>query len=135
VPLTFGAEARNVNHDDTRGADPLDSPALAQHLSEELRALLRRADEGDETARTQALPAAAAIVDAFAAVGLIEFAYLAPSEDEEEEDGPIAWLEASEAIYDKERDAVVLAGSEVLEVYEGPITLEDPPEHEDDEAE
>ncbi|MGD1067112.1 MAG: hypothetical protein ABR975_09885 [Vulcanimicrobiaceae bacterium] len=123
-----------MNHDDTRGAaDPLDSPELAEHLSDGLRALLRQADEGDEDARAKALPAAAAIVDAFAAVGLIEFAYLAPS-DEEEDDGPIAWFEASEAIYDKERDTVVIAGSEILEVYEGPITLDDPPDHEDDEA-
>jgi len=121
-----------VNHDDTRGAvDPLDTPELAKHLSEELRGLLRRADEGDEAARSAALPLVAPIVDAFAAVGLIEFAYLAPTEDDDE-DGPIAWLEASEAIFDKERDAVVIAGSEILEVYEGPITLEDPPEHEDD---
>ncbi len=43
---------------------------------------------------------------------------------------PIAWIEASEAIVDKERDAVVIAGSEILEVFDGPITLEDPPEHE-----
>lgn len=122
-----------MNHDDTRGtADPLDSPELAQNLSDGLRALLRQADEGDEDARAKALPAAAAIVDAFAAVGLIEFAYLVPSDDDED-DGPIAWFEASEAIYDKERDTVVIAGSEVLEVYEGPITLEDPPDHEDDE--
>ena len=121
-----------VNHDDTRGqADPLESPALAEHLSEGLRALLRRADDGDDAARREALPAVAAITDAFAAVGLLEFAYLAPTDDENE-DGPIAWLEASEAIHDLEREAVVIAGSEVLEVYEGPITLEDPPEHEDD---
>jgi translation elongation factor EF-Tu-like GTPase len=86
-----------VNHDDTQTqADPLDHPELAKHVSEELRALLRRVDDGDE-------------------------------------DGPIAWLEASEAIVDKERDAVVLAGSEVLEVFDGPITLEDPPEHEGDD--
>ena len=75
---------------------------------------------------------AAAIVDALSAVGLLEFAYLAPGEDGEE-DGPIAWFEATEAIADKERDAVVVAGSEVLEVFDGPITLEDPPEHEGEE--
>lgn len=121
-----------VNHDDTHQADPLENAELTQHLSESLRGLLRRIDDGDEAARTSALPAAAAIVDAFAAVGLLEFAYLAPGEDDEE-DGPIAWMEASEAIYDKERDAVVIAGSEILEVSEGPITLEDPPEHENEE--
>ncbi|HEY4441526.1 MAG TPA: hypothetical protein VGN14_13800 [Candidatus Elarobacter sp.] len=120
-----------MNHDDTQ-TDPLQNPELSNHLSESLRALLRRIDDGDEAARTAALPSAAAIVDAFAAVGLLEFAYLAPGEDEEE-DGPIAWMEASEAIYDKERDAVVIAGSEVLEVFDGPITLEDPPEHEHEE--
>ena len=48
------------------------------------------------------------------------------------EDGPIAWLEVGEAIADNERDAVVLAGSEILEVFDGPITLEDPPEHEEE---
>jgi hypothetical protein len=121
----------DVNHDDTQ-ADPLESAELTLHLSEALRTLLRRIDDGDEAARTTALPSAAAIVDAFAAVGLLEFAYLAPGEDEEE-DGPIAWMEASEAIYDKERDAVVIAGSEILEVFDGPITLEDPPEHENEE--
>jgi hypothetical protein len=118
-----------VNHDDTHQADPLDHPELAANLSEALLALLRRIDDGDEAARPQALPAAAAIVDAFAAVGLLEFAYLAPNEDDEE-DGPIAWMEASEAIFDEQRDAVVIAGSEVLEVYEGPIVLNDPPDHE-----
>ncbi|WP_317996125.1 DEAD/DEAH box helicase family protein [Vulcanimicrobium alpinum] len=123
----------DVNGDDTKHSDPLDNPDLVSHLSESLRGLLRKTDDGDEAARSAALPAAAAIVDAFAAVGLLEFAYLSPTEDDDE-DGPIAWLEASEAIYDKERDAVVIAGSEVLEVYDGPITLEDPPEHETDES-
>lgn len=119
-----------MNHDDTQTqADPLDHPAVAQHLSEDLRAILKRVDDGDESARAEALPPVAALVDVFAAVGLLEFAYLAPGEDEEE-DGPIAWFEASEAIVDKERDSVVVAGSEVLEVFDGPITLEDPPEHE-----
>ena len=118
-----------MNHDDTQQADPLENAELTNHLSEALRGLLRRVDDGDDAARVAALPSAAAIVDAFAAVGLLEFAYLAPGEDEEE-DGPIAWMEASEAIYDKEREAVVIAGSEILEVFEGPITLEDPPEHE-----
>ena len=121
-----------MNGDDTKHSDPLDNPDLVSHLSESLRGLLRKTDDGDEAARNAALPAAAAIVDAFAAVGLLEFAYLSPTEDDDE-DGPIAWLEATEAIYDKERDAVVIAGSEVLEVYDGPITLEDPPEHEHDE--
>jgi hypothetical protein len=103
-----------VNHDDTQAqADALDHPDVAK------------------SARADALGPAAAIVDAFAATGLLEFAYLAPGEDDEE-DGPIAWIEATEAIVDKERDAVVIAGSEVLEVFDGPLTLEDPPEHETD---
>lgn len=122
-----------MNHDDTQTqADPLDHPDIAKHLSAELRAILKRVDDGDETARPEALAPVAALVDAFSAVGLLEFAYLAPGQDEEE-DGPIAWFEASEAIVDKERDSVVVAGSEVLEVFDGPITLEDPPEHEDEE--
>jgi hypothetical protein len=122
-----------VNHDDTQTqADPLDHADVTKHLSADLLAILRRVDEGEESARGEALGPAAAIVDALAAVGLLEFAYLAPGE-EDEEDGPIAWFEASEAIVDKERDAVVIAGSEVLEVFEGPITLEDPPEHEGEE--
>ena len=133
--MCFGSrvEARGVNHDDTKTqADPLEHPDVATHLSEPLRALLRKVDDGDESARADALGPAAAIVDALAAVGLLEFAYLAPGEGDEE-DGPIAWLEASEAIVDKERDAVVIAGSEILEVFDGPITLVDPPEHEGDE--
>jgi hypothetical protein len=123
-----------VNHDDNTAtqADPLDHPDVAKHLSEDLRAVLKRVDDGDESARAEALAPVAALVDAFAAVGLLEFAYLAPGHDEEE-DGPIAWFEASEAIVDKERDSVVVAGSEVLEVFDGPLTLEDPPEHEGDE--
>ena len=103
-----------MNHDDTRtDSDPLEQSEVVRNLSAEFRELLRRADDGDEAARTQALPAAAAIIDAFAAVGLLEFAYLAPGEEEEEE-GPIAWLEVAEALVDKERDAVVIAGSEIL---------------------
>ena len=123
-----------MNHDDNTQtqADPLDHPDVAKHLSEGLRATLKRVDDGDEAARTEALAPVAALIDAFAAVGLLEFAYLAPGHDEEE-DGPIAWFEASEAIVDKDRDSVVVAGSEVLEVFDGPITLEDPPEHEGDE--
>ena len=122
-----------MNHDDTQTqADPLDHPDIAKHLSAELRAILKRVDDGDESARAEALAPVAALIDAFAAVGLLEFAYLAPGQDEEE-DGPIAWFEASEAIVDKERDSVVVAGSEVLEVFDGPITLEDPPEHEGEE--
>jgi hypothetical protein len=122
-----------LNHDDTQTqVDPLDHPDVSKHLSEPLRALLRKVDDGDEGARAEALGPAAAIVDALAAVGLLEFAYLAPGEGEAD-DGPIAWLEASEAIVDKERDAVVVAGSEILEVFDGPITLTDPPEHEGDE--
>ena len=122
-----------MNHDDTQTqADPLDHPDVAKHLSVELRAVLKRVDDGDEAARTEALAPVAALIDAFAAVGLLEFAYLAPGQDEEE-DGPIAWFEASEAIVDKDRDSVVVAGSEILEVFDGPITLDDPPEHEDAE--
>lgn len=114
-------------------ADPLQNADVTKHLSEELRAILRRVDDGEEAARAEAMAPAAAIVDALAAVGLLEFAYLAPGGDDE--DGPIAWFEASEAIVDKDRDSVVIAGSEVLEVFDGPITIEDPPEHEhgDDE--
>ena len=122
-----------MNHDDTQTqADPLEHPDIAKHLSAELRAILKRVDDGDEAGRAEALAPVAALVDAFSAVGLLEFAYLAPGQDEEE-DGPIAWFEASEAIVDKERDSVVVAGSEVLEVFDGPISLEDPPEHEDEE--
>ena len=122
-----------MNHDDTQTqTDPLDNPDVTKHLSEALRAVLKRVDDGDEGARTEALAPVAALVDAFAAVGLLEFAYLAPGQDEEE-DGPIAWFEASEAIVDKDRDSVVVAGSEILEVFDGPITLEDPPEHEGEE--
>jgi hypothetical protein len=123
-----------VNHDDNTAtqADPLDHPDVAKHLSEQLRAVLKRVDDGDEGARTEALAPVAALIDAFAAVGLLEFAYLAPGQDEEE-DGPIAWFEASEAIVDKDRDSVVVAGSEILEVFDGPITLDDPPEHEGEE--
>lgn len=123
----------NENQTETQ-ADPLEHADVTKHLSEEFRAILRRLDEGEETARAEALGPAAAIVDALAAVGLLEFAYLAPGEDDEE-DGPIAWFEASEAIVDKDRDSVVIAGSEVLEVFEGPITIEDPPEHEHEHEE
>ncbi len=124
---------RRVNQDDAQTqADPLDHPEVTKHLSDALRGLLRKVDDGDEGARAQALAPAAAIVDALAAVGLLEFAYLAPGEGDED-DGPIAWLEASEAIVDKDRDAVVVAGSEILEVFDGPITLTDPPEHENEE--
>jgi hypothetical protein len=126
-------EASGVNDNDAQAqADPLDHPDVAKHLSQELRDQLRRLDDGDDATRKTVLGPVAAIVDAFAASGLLEFAYLAPTDDDEE-DGPIAWIEAAEAIVDAERDAVVIAGSEVLEVFEGPLTLEDPPEHESDE--
>lgn len=123
-----------MNQDQTQPqADPLAHPEIAKHLSAEFRALLKRVEDGEDAARAEALAPAAAIVDALSAVGLLEFAYLAPGENEEDDEGPIAWIEVSEAIVDKERDAVVIAGSEVLEVFDGPITLEDPPEHEGEE--
>ena len=89
-----------MNEDQTQTqADPLEHADVTKHLSADFRAVLRRLDDGDESARAEALAPAAAIVDALAAVGLLEFAYLAPGEDDEE-DGPIAWFEASEAIVD-----------------------------------
>ena len=121
-----------MQQNETRAeGDPLEHPELVRTLSESYRDLLRLVDEGDERARAQALPTAAAIVDALAAVGLLEFAYLAPGGGDDEE-GPVAWLEVSEALVDDDREAVVIAGSEVLEVFDGPITLEDPDQHEDD---
>ena len=135
TPATPSKPAR-VNHEEAPPADPLDHPDLAANLSQPLREVLRRVDDGDEAARTEALPAVAAIVDAFAALGLVEFAYLAPGADDPRvlevalAPSPVAWFEAGEAIFDKERDTVVIAGGEILEVFDGPITLEDPPEHE-----
>ena len=127
-----------MNHDDHdhehgedhvhSDVDPLDHPEVVRHLSEELIGLLRQIDDGEEDARKAALRPIAAIVDAFAATGVLEFAYLAPA-DADAEDGPIAWLEVGEAIADAERDSVVMAGSEILEVFDGPITLVDPPEN------
>jgi hypothetical protein len=94
--------------------------------------MLRRAEDGDGAARAEALGPAAAIVDALAAVGLLEFAYYVPDEGDED-DGPIVFFDASEAIVDKEREVVLVAGSELLQVVDGPVTLEDPPEHEGDD--
>ena len=112
-----GVEASVVDHDDTQTqTNALDHPDVAAHLSEHLLGILRRIDDGDEAARADALGPAAAIVDALAASGLLEFAYLAPSDDDDDDEGPIAWI----------------AASDVLEVFDGPITLEDPPEHEDE---
>lgn len=111
--------------DDQVVKSALDDPSLARHLSAEMRELMRRADDEDAEARAQLLPVAAAICDAFAELGLLEYAYLPLVEGESDDDeGPVAWMDVDEAQVDADRDAVVLSGSTVVAIYDGPITLD-----------
>ena len=114
--------------DDHTGTSAIDEPSLARHLSAELLDLMRRADDEDAAARAALLPAAAAICDAFAELGLLEYAYLplipGAAQGPEDDEGPVAWMDVDEAQLDAERDAVVLSGSVVVAIYDGPITLD-----------
>jgi hypothetical protein len=87
-----------------------DEPAVAKNLSAELRAALR-ALESDEDVELDArlLVEAAAIVNAFAAAGLLEFAYI-PPEDLGGEDDVAVFGVSEAAVIEDAPDVISLFG-------------------------
>jgi hypothetical protein len=87
-----------------------DEPAVAKNLSAELFAALRAVENGDSPELAANLMVeAAAVVNAFAAAGLIEFAYIPPEEIGGEDD--VAVFGVSEAaIIEDAPDVISLFG-------------------------
>jgi hypothetical protein len=74
----------------------VDDPSVVKNLSAELRAALRALEADDaEEMDPRLLVEAAAIVNAFAAAGLLEFAYIPPEENGSDDD--VAVFGVSEA--------------------------------------
>jgi hypothetical protein len=100
----------NTEHPDDATELASDEPAVAKNLSAELFAGLRAVENGDSPELAANLMVeAAAIVNAFAAAGLIEFAYIPPEEIGGEDD--VAVFGVSEAaIIEDAPDVISLFG-------------------------
>jgi hypothetical protein len=88
----------------------VDDPSVVKNLSGELRDALRALEDGDDIEMDAALLVeAAAIVNAFAAAGLLEFAYIPPEEIGGEDD--VAVFGVSEAaVIEDAPDVISLFG-------------------------
>ena len=88
----------------------VDDPSVAKNLSSELRDALRALenDEADEL-DARLLVEAAAIVNAFAAAGLLEFAYI-PPEDSGAEDDVAVFGVSEAAVIEDAPDVISLFG-------------------------
>jgi len=87
-----------------------DDPSVAKNLSAELRDALRKLETDDDAELDpRLLVEAAAIVNAFAAAGLLEFAYVPPEENGGEDD--VAVFGVSEAaVIEDAPDVISLFG-------------------------
>ena len=87
-----------------------DDPLVEKNLSVELRDALRALEDGDDIEMdSRLLVEAAAIVNAFAAAGLLEFAYIPPEESGGEDD--VAVFGVSEAaVIEDAPDVISLFG-------------------------
>jgi len=87
-----------------------DDPSVAKNLSAELRDALRKLEADDDVELDpRLLVEAAAIVNAFAAAGLLEFAYVPPEENGGEDD--VAVFGVSEAaVIEDAPDVISLFG-------------------------
>ena len=89
----------------------VDDPSVVKNLSAELRDALRalESEEDDGELDSRLLVEAAAIVNAFAAAGLLEFAYIPPEENGGEDD--VAVFGVSEAaVIEDAPDVISLFG-------------------------
>ncbi|HEY8297136.1 MAG TPA: hypothetical protein VIG32_03840 [Candidatus Baltobacteraceae bacterium] len=122
-------------HNDDAETDALEATQVKKHLSPELLALLRKAQD-EETADASTLEIVAAIARAFTDSGLLEFVYLPEDEDDERhadpDDEPVAWFAVEQVEVDAERGSVILFG-DVTHVLNPPITLEGIEDDEDED--
>ncbi len=110
-----------------------DDPSVVKNLSSELRAGLRALEDGgDGELDARLLVEAAAIVNAFAAAGLLEFAYIPPEEIGGEDD--VAVFGVSEAaVIEDAPDVISLFG--YLDRATDPVPLLAYEKHEIDDEE
>ncbi|MDQ2858061.1 MAG: hypothetical protein M3R53_05335 [Candidatus Eremiobacteraeota bacterium] len=112
-----------------------DYPGFAS-LTGDLRTLLLRVEDGDQSARPALLERAADVLNVFVGLDLLQFVFM-PAPDggaaasidvdlisaPQPEAASLAWFSVDEAGYDEFRDAVSLFG-ELTEVLNPPIVLD-----------
>lgn len=104
-------------------------------LTEEMRGLLLRAQDGDEEVRPALLERVADVVNVFIGLDLLQYVFIPTPENDgsepvaidliapSEPDPAIAWFSVDEAGYDEFRDAVTLFG-DIADVLNPPIVLD-----------
>lgn len=105
-------------------------------LEPQLRALLLRAEDGDDGVRAELLGRVADVLNVFIGLDLLQYVFVPATGEEEEgtaatidliapdpEAASIAWFSVDEAGYDEFRDAVTLFG-DVADVLNPPIVLD-----------
>ena len=108
---SMGGRVQPFNMNERGDSDlAVDDPSVARHLSAELRDALRALEVGDEDeVDPKLLAEAAAIVNAFAAAGVLEFAYI-PPEDEGGEDDVAVFGVSEAAVIEDAPDVISLFG-------------------------
>jgi hypothetical protein len=105
-------------------------------LSQELGALLVRAENGDDAARPALLEKVADVLNVFIGLDLLQYVFMPTPEEDgsepitidlvapaENDAAAIAWFNIDEAGYDEFRDAVTLFG-DIADVLNPPIVLD-----------
>lgn len=106
------------------------------HLSEDVRALLLRAENGEDDARPALLERVADVLNVFIGLDLLQYVFMPTPVDDgsepiaidliappESDTAAIAWFSIDEAGYDEFRDAVTLFG-DIADVLNPPIVLD-----------
>lgn len=104
-------------------------------LTEDLRELLLRAENGDEAVRPALLGSVADVLNVFIGLDLLQYVFMPSPQDDGSEpisidliapaepEAAIAWFSVDEAGYDEFRDAVTLFG-DIADVLNPPIVLD-----------
>ena len=105
-------------------------------LSDEVRTLLLRAENGEDDARPALLTKVADVLNVFIGLDLLQYVFMPSVEDDgsepiaidliapsDPEPAAIAWFSIDEAGYDEFRDAVTLFG-DIADVLNPPIVLD-----------
>lgn len=106
------------------------------YVTDEMRALLLRAESGDDDVRPALLGKVADVLNVFIGLDLLQYVFMPSPEDDgsepisidliapvEPEAAAIAWFSIDEAGYDEFRDAVTLFG-DIADVLNPPIVLD-----------
>ena len=105
-------------------------------LSDDIRTLLLRAENGEDDARPELLSKVADVLNVFIGLDLLQYVFMPSVEDDgsepiaidliapsDPEPAAIAWFSVDEAGYDEFRDAVTLFG-DIADVLNPPIVLD-----------